>query len=129
MQEKQLLAMQKKMQIIRLFDFYGNLLTENQQDMITQHYEDDLTLAEIAQAYNVSRQGVHDTLQRAVNQLFQFEEKLGLCQQFDTTQTKLKSILTALQPLEKMTMEIPEITKAKQIIQSIIGEEGEQNGI
>ena len=68
-----------------LLDFYGNLLTPN--------YNDDLTLAEIAEAEGISRQGVHDTVKRAEKQLEEYEEKLGLLALFEKQQAKAKKAL------------------------------------
>lgn len=60
-----------------LFDAYGDLLTERQKDLFDQYYNQDLSLAEIAENAGVSRQSVHDTLQRTENILLNFEEKTG----------------------------------------------------
>ena len=48
-----------------LFDYYGDLLTQKQRSCFDLHYNQDLSLGEIAQEVGISRQGVHDTLTRA----------------------------------------------------------------
>lgn len=58
-----------------LFDYYGELLTERQRMCIDLRHNQDLSLAEIAQELNVSRQGVHDNLTRAEALLKNMEEK------------------------------------------------------
>jgi len=60
-----------------LFDYYGELLTERQRLCFDMRYNQDLSLAEIAQELRVSRQGVHDNLSRAEDILRNMEEKTG----------------------------------------------------
>ena len=47
-----------------LYDFYGDLLTDRQKEIYGPYVQDDLSLAEIAQEYKISRQGVHDLIHR-----------------------------------------------------------------
>lgn len=65
-----------------LLDFYGNLLTDKMRTTLEMYLDDDLTLSEIADSENISRQGVHDTIKRALKQLREYEEKLGLIERF-----------------------------------------------
>lgn len=60
-----------------LFDYYGDLLTERQKMCFDLRHNQDLSLAEIAQELQVSRQGVHDNLSRAEALLLNMEEKTG----------------------------------------------------
>ena len=60
-----------------LFDYYGDLLTERQRQCFDMRHNQDLSLAEIAQELQVSRQGVHDNLQRAEALLKNMEQKTG----------------------------------------------------
>ena len=60
-----------------LFDYYGDLLTDRQKMCFDLRHNQDLSLAEIAQELNVSRQGVHDNLSRAEALLMNMEEKTG----------------------------------------------------
>lgn len=75
-----------------LFDFYGELLTDNQKKIYEQHYLDDLSLGEISEQLNISRQGVFDTLKRCDHQLNQFEEKLQLVAKFISNKTSIEEI-------------------------------------
>ena len=60
-----------------LFDYYGDLLTERQRMCFDLRHNQDMSLAEIAEELNVSRQGVHDNLSRAEALLKNMEEKTG----------------------------------------------------
>ena len=74
--------MAKNMEIAFLFDFYGEMLTEKQRDVIELYYEDDLSLSEIAENEGITRQGVRDSIKRAETQLLEMEERLGLAKRF-----------------------------------------------
>ena len=87
--------MAKNMKVALLYDFYGEVLTEKQRDMIEQYYHQDLSLAEIAENVGISRQGVRGSVKRAEEQLFDMEARLGLASRLQETQTALKAILTA----------------------------------
>ena len=60
-----------------LFDYYGELLTQKQRSYFDLYYNQDFSLAEIAEEEGISRQGVHDTLVRTEALLRNFEEKIG----------------------------------------------------
>ncbi len=65
------------LQMTLLFDYYGELLTERQRMCFDLRHNQDLSLAEIAEELQVSRQGVHDNLSRAEALLQNMEEKTG----------------------------------------------------
>ena len=60
-----------------LFDYYGCLLTERQQQIYEDAVSNDLSLSELAEAYDISRQGVHDLLRRCDKSLQEYEDRLG----------------------------------------------------
>lgn len=66
-----------------LLDFYGALLSEKQRKSLTLYYNDDLSLSEVAQELNITRQGVHNLINRSGDMLFDYEEKLGLLKRFN----------------------------------------------
>lgn len=79
--------LEKKNKYNHLFDYYGCLLTQKQQEYFTSYYFDDMSLSEIADAYGVSRNAVHDQLNKIYNLLDYYEEKLRLSNkenQFDS---------------------------------------------
>ena len=87
--------MAKNLEISFLLDFYGSMLTEKQRIMIEYYYNDDLSLAEIADNEGITRQGVRDSIKRAEGQLLELEERLGLAKRFQQVQTGLLKILLA----------------------------------
>ncbi len=65
-------------QINILYDFYGELLPPRQKEIFRLYYEDNLSLAEIAEEYGLTRQGVHETVKRSEKKLRDYESKLKL---------------------------------------------------
>ncbi len=74
--------MGKDLNMALLLDFYGDMLTEKQRDMVDYYYNEDLSLAEIAENEGISRQGVRDAIKRAEAQMLEMEERLGLSARF-----------------------------------------------
>ena len=70
--------MGKNLEIGLLLDLYGKLLTDKQFEVLDVYYNDDLSLAEIAEQYDISRQGVHDAIKRGEELLVGYEKTLGL---------------------------------------------------
>lgn len=73
----------KLVEIGILFDFYGKLLSERQYTSIELYYIHDLSLTEIGEELNISRQGVYDILKRAEQKLYEYEDILGLVNKFN----------------------------------------------
>lgn len=67
--------MAKNLEISYLLDFYGDVLTEKQRDVMEQYYNDDLSLAEIADNFGITRQGVRDSIKRGESILLELESK------------------------------------------------------
>ena len=72
----------KAFRMTMLFDFYGDLLTERQQEFFDLYYNEDLSLAEIAENAGITRQGVRDVLVRSEAILTDMEEKTGIVARF-----------------------------------------------
>jgi len=75
---------------------YGGLLTEKQRQALLLHCDEDLTLAEIADEMNVSRQNVHELIVRSEQKLRRYEAALRLAEQAETTRGQLQSAVSAL---------------------------------
>lgn len=86
---------EKDLSVSLLMDFYGEILTEKQREVIRLYYDDDLSLAEIAQQAGITRQGVRDSIKRGEQTLREMEEKLGLVGRFSNQQATLEKISEA----------------------------------
>jgi predicted DNA-binding protein YlxM (UPF0122 family) len=75
-----------------LYDFYGELLTDRQKEFFDLYYNEDLSLAEIAENYGISRQGVRDVIVRAEGIMTEMEDKTGIIKRFHLMQGQLSSI-------------------------------------
>ena len=68
----------KTIEVSMLYDYYGKLLTDKQKEVIELYFYQDLSLGEIADNLDISRQGVYDHLHRAEDTLKKYEDKLQL---------------------------------------------------
>ena len=75
--------MDKQDKLILLFDYYGDLLSDSQKNYFESYYFDNLSLAEIGENYNVSRNAVSKDLKLATEKLNNFEEKLKIISRDD----------------------------------------------
>lgn len=82
-----------------LYDFYGGLLTEKQRKALELYYYEDWSLSEIAEKEGVSRQAIHDLIQRSEKIMEEFETKLGLMERFLAHQEILRKISSQLNKL------------------------------
>ncbi|SHE32183.1 MULTISPECIES: YlxM family DNA-binding protein [Caloramator] len=102
--------------IILLLDFYRNLLTEKQRDIMSRHFEEDMSLAEIAEEYGISRQAVHDIIKRSEKALLDYEEELGLVDRF----LKQKQELIKIKNLLSKYQEYDDIKKSLDILNKLL---------
>ena len=75
-----------------LYDFYGDVLTERQKEFYDLYYNEDLSLAEIAENNGITRQGVRDVIVRAEGILTDLEDKTGLIKRFHAMRKQLQEI-------------------------------------
>jgi predicted DNA-binding protein YlxM (UPF0122 family) len=83
---------EKNMNVPYLLDFYGEVLNERHKSILDLYYNDDLSLAEIAESEGISRQGVRHIIKKGEEELFFLEEKLGLAEQFTELQKMAKKL-------------------------------------
>ena len=84
--------MDNRLYLISLYDVYGNLLTQKQQEYFEDYYFNNLTLAEISENYNVTRTAVHNQLKESEEKLEYYETTLNIKQRND----KIKKIIQNL---------------------------------
>lgn len=101
-----------------LLDFYGELLTDKQRECFDLHYNEDLSLSEIADQLGISRQGVWDNIRRAETAMKEIEEKTGLIRRFEGTRRALESIYRQAEEIGSLTSGKPQGI-ARQIMQEI----------
>ena len=100
---ERVIFLDKNLEISLLFDFYGVMLTDTQQQAVNLYYNDDLSLKETADILAMSRQGVRDALFRAQNILYDYENKLKLCERFSSNKLEFEKILDASDKIENLT--------------------------
>ena len=88
------------MEMVLLYDYYGNLLTDRQKECLEMRYNQDLSLGEIGQILGISRQGVHDNLSRAEMLLRNMEEKTGCVKRDMACRKAVRTILDAAKQLQ-----------------------------
>ncbi len=88
--------MEEKVKISMLLEIYGKLLTEKQYQMLEDYYNHDLSLSEIAENQNITRQAVRDNIKKGENKLFELEEKLSIMKRTLEQDKQIQEILTEL---------------------------------
>lgn len=78
-----------------LFDFYGELLTDKQKELFDLYYNEDLSLSEIAEQAEISRQGVRDAIVRAETILRETEDRLRLVRRYGGVEARVRKIADA----------------------------------
>jgi len=101
----------KDLSVVLLLDYYGALLPEKQRDLVEYYYCDDLSLAEIADNEDITRQGARDSIVRAVNKLREFEAALRFVEKSERSKALLKNYKETLadEDLEKLIQYIDEM--------------------
>ncbi len=111
--------LRKKVDLAFLSAFYGGVLTEKQRQVLSLHCEEDLSLGEIAEEVGISRQAVHETLNRAAARLQEMENALGVASRFRRMEAGLQEALDALQQNDNR--------QAERIISRLLALEQEEN--
>jgi predicted DNA-binding protein YlxM (UPF0122 family) len=93
------LIMEKHIEVSILWQIYGKLLTEKQYDVLNDYYNNDLSLSEIAENSDISRQAVRDLIKKGETKLFEYEKLLGI---MEKTQQNEKTLQDALDKLSKI---------------------------
>lgn len=95
-----MLTPERSYNISLLFDFYGELLSDRQKEVLDLYFNEDLSLSEISENTGITRQGVRDAIKKAEAILQNYEEKLGLIKRFDTIGKDISFVLERLSELK-----------------------------
>ena len=93
--------MEEKIKISMLLQTYGNLLTEKQLKILDDYYNNDLSLSEIAQNHEITRQAVRDIIKKGEKKLFEYEEKLLFMKRTIETNRKIEKALEELTQIQQ----------------------------
>ncbi|QDR80433.1 YlxM family DNA-binding protein [Sporomusa termitida] len=110
----------KVLRVGQLYDFYNALLTDKQRECLNMHYLQDLSLAEIADEFGVSRQAVHDILRRAERTLEEYEKKLGLAARYSEERRLIAAVVSSLGQLPPTIRNLPELSQALRQLHSLL---------
>lgn len=83
-----------------LLEIYGELLTKTQYDFLDDYYNSDLSLSEIAENRNITRQAARDNIKKGENKLFEYEEKLKIMQKTLKQEKKISEILSEITKIQ-----------------------------
>lgn len=95
--------MEDNVKISILLETYGKLLTKKQYNLLDNYYNNDLSLSEIAEIENITRQAVRDNLKKGESKLFEYEEKLGVMRKTLMQEKSIASIISEIAKIEKKT--------------------------
>ena len=93
--------MEEKVKISMLCQFYGKLLTQKQCEFINDYYNNDLSLSEIAENNNITRQAVRDIIKKGEKKLFEYEEKLKFMKRTLNQEKRIEKVLSELTKIQK----------------------------
>ncbi len=93
--------MEKKIEVSILCQLYGKLLTEKQFEFIDDYYNNDLSLSEIAENNEITRQAVRDIIKKGEKKLFEYEEKLMFMKRMFNQEKRINKVLSELTKIQK----------------------------
>ena len=111
--------LEERVYLSMLYDFYGALLKENNRRIFEAYIQEDYSISEIAEEMEISRQAVHDAVNRITKQLRGYEEKLGLLERFELQRNEMKRLHECLQEMN-ISEEDPKGKEIFQILSEII---------
>jgi len=93
--------MDKKVEVSMLCQLYGKLLTKKQYEFIDDYYNNDLSLSEIAENNEITRQAVRDIIKKGEKKLFKYEEKLEVMKRTLNQEKRINKVLFELTKIQK----------------------------
>ena len=112
--------MEQRVELNYLMDFYGPLLTEHRREVMRLYCDEDLSLAEIADQLEITRQGVSDAVNKARRQLSDYEAKLGLVARYIAIGEEAQAGLEALDQIRADGESDAAMNCARQAFENII---------
>mgnify|MGYP002517023599 CR=1 FL=1 len=94
--------MEKNVEISMLCQIYGKVLTKKQYEVITDYYNNDLSLSEIAENNDITRQAVRDIIKKTENKLYELEKNIGFMKKILEEEELIINIKEKLQKLEEL---------------------------
>ena len=108
--------MEDRFKMSMLMDLYGTLLTDKQRDILNLYYNDDLSLAEIAENMDTSRQAVFDIIKRCHKMLLEYESKLNLMEKESSRSNSKSELLRMFDSLDDEVRSLSKILKIREFI-------------
>ena len=93
--------MEKNVEISMLCQIYGKVLTEKQYEVLNDYYNNDLSLSEIAENNNITRQAVRDIIKKSENKLYELEKNIGFMKKSFEEEKIVNEIINSLDELKK----------------------------
>ncbi|MBR1654736.1 MAG: DNA-binding protein [Clostridia bacterium] len=103
--------MEKNVEISVLCQLYGKALTEKQYEVLTDYYNNDLSLSEIAENNNITRQAVRDIIKKGENKLYELEDNISLMKKVFEEEKIVSNINKELDEIKRLTNSNKEVTK------------------
>lgn len=115
--------MAERVELNYLLDFYGPLLTSHRQEVMRLYCEEDLSLQEIADQLDITRQGVFDAIAKAKRQLNDYEDKLGLVKRYRAQTEAAERCLRALADIRPSEADAPALSAAREALEAMLARE------
>ena len=112
--------MEEKIKISILCQIYGKLLTEKQYQILDDYYNNDLSLSEIAENNNITRQAVNDVINKGKNKLIEIEEKLLFMEKILKHEKIIEDIINNLEKSENKTLKKSQIEKITKQLKQLL---------
>ncbi len=109
-----------KVKMSMLCEFYGKLLTQKQYSFLNDYYNNDLSLSEIAENNQITRQAVRDIIKKGEKKLFEYEEKLQFMNKTLDKNKKIENAITELTKIKEECIDKKIITKMENVIKKLI---------
>lgn len=115
--------MEKNVKVSILCQIYGKLLTKKQFEIVTDYYDNDLSLSEIAENNQITRQAVRDIIKKSEKKLYELEEELSFMEKQINYEKKINCIIEKIAQIQKEEINLKNrenLDKIKKELKSLI---------